>query len=142
MKLKWPQKNPQKQGRFLEGGGEEFFWLARIYTPALHFLSLFEQSRYLHIVFRWTHLVQTHNLFLIMLCPTVSSVNYNLDWLERDMVTGSHGLSRTHPCSSNYHKERLITSDLAFFKLFCTTILNTGYLYNRHIIKSVYSQHS
>ena len=26
-------KNPQKQGRILEGGGEEFFWLARIYTP-------------------------------------------------------------------------------------------------------------
>ena len=24
-----------KQGRILEGGGKEFFWLARIYTPAL-----------------------------------------------------------------------------------------------------------
>ena len=29
------QKNSQKQGRILEGGGEEFFWLARIYTPVL-----------------------------------------------------------------------------------------------------------
>ena len=27
-------KNPQKQVRILEGGGA-FFWLARIYTPAL-----------------------------------------------------------------------------------------------------------
>ena len=27
------KKNPQKQGRILEGGGEEFFWLARKYTP-------------------------------------------------------------------------------------------------------------
>ena len=35
MKLKWPQKNPQKQGRILEGGWGEFFWLARIYTPGL-----------------------------------------------------------------------------------------------------------
>ena len=26
-------KNPQKQGRILMGGGQEFFWLARIYTP-------------------------------------------------------------------------------------------------------------
>ena len=31
MKLKLPQKNPQKQGRILEGGG--IFWLARIYIP-------------------------------------------------------------------------------------------------------------
>ena len=30
MKLKLPQKNPQKRERILEGGG--FFWLARIYT--------------------------------------------------------------------------------------------------------------
>ena len=27
------QKNSQKQGRILEGGGEDFFWLAKIYTP-------------------------------------------------------------------------------------------------------------
>ena len=27
-------KNPQKQERILEGGGE-FFWLARIYTPVI-----------------------------------------------------------------------------------------------------------
>ena len=33
MKLKWLQKNPLKQGRILEGWGE-FFWLARIYSPA------------------------------------------------------------------------------------------------------------
>ena len=33
MKLKYRKKNPQKQGRILEGEGEEFFWLARIYTP-------------------------------------------------------------------------------------------------------------
>ena len=26
MKLKWPQKNPQKQGRILEGGGEFSGW--------------------------------------------------------------------------------------------------------------------
>ena len=32
--LKYRKKNPQKQGRILEGGREEFFWLARIYTPA------------------------------------------------------------------------------------------------------------
>ena len=36
-------KNPQKQGRILEGGGK-FFWLARIYTPVIMryyvFLSL------------------------------------------------------------------------------------------------------
>ena len=29
MKLKYPQKNPQKQGRILEGK----FWQARIYIP-------------------------------------------------------------------------------------------------------------
>ena len=28
-------KNAQKQGRILEGGGEEFIWLARIYTNAM-----------------------------------------------------------------------------------------------------------
>ena len=28
-------RNPQKQGRILEGGLEEFFWLARIYTPVI-----------------------------------------------------------------------------------------------------------
>ena len=27
------EKKRQKKGRILEGGGEEFFWLARIYTP-------------------------------------------------------------------------------------------------------------
>ena len=26
-------KNPQKQGRILDGGGATFFWLARIYIP-------------------------------------------------------------------------------------------------------------
>ena len=33
MKLKYRKKNPPKQGRILEGGGEIFFWLARIYIP-------------------------------------------------------------------------------------------------------------
>ena len=34
MKLKY-RKKILKQGRILEGGGEEFFWLARIYTPEI-----------------------------------------------------------------------------------------------------------
>ena len=33
MKLKYRTKNPQKQGKFQSGGGEELLWLARIYTP-------------------------------------------------------------------------------------------------------------
>ena len=47
MKLKWPPKNPQKQGRILEGrgGGEIFFWLARIYTPVL-LISSFESVNF------------------------------------------------------------------------------------------------
>ena len=33
IKLLNDRKKKQKQGRILEGRGEEFFWLARIYTP-------------------------------------------------------------------------------------------------------------
>ena len=32
MKVKWPQKNPQKQGRILEGGGKNFSGLPE-YIP-------------------------------------------------------------------------------------------------------------
>ena len=38
MKLKYRKKST-KQGRILEGGGEEFFWLTRIYTPAGQLIS-------------------------------------------------------------------------------------------------------
>ena len=34
MKLKYRKKST-KTGKNFRGGGEEFFWLARIYTPAV-----------------------------------------------------------------------------------------------------------
>ena len=37
MKLKWPQKNPQKQGRILEGGGKVSGWPENIPLPAAWF---------------------------------------------------------------------------------------------------------
>ena len=44
MKLTWPQKNSQRQGRILERGGE-FFWLANIYYPQNIFPWIYLKNR-------------------------------------------------------------------------------------------------
>ena len=47
MKLKWPQKDPQKQGRILEGGGDIFLAGPNIYPCYANLMELYCDSRLL-----------------------------------------------------------------------------------------------